>query len=78
MPYNFKGVHYDLRPYLDEFGWVVINRGPYVCGFKFHNKIKNKLLVDVRGHQVVDMYDMSVMKKQARKLIKIFQDKGKL
>jgi hypothetical protein len=34
MPKNFKGKHYDLRPYVDETGWIVIRRGNDQARFK--------------------------------------------
>ena len=68
MPYNFKGKHYDLRPYVDETNCVVIMRGAHKGRFHFHHKT-GKLISDISGPCHIDKYDEEMMKKQARKLI---------
>ncbi len=71
MPYNLVGKHYDLRPYVDQFGWLVINRSPNTVRFKM---IKGKLKWSNEGYYHIDRYDLEMMKRQARKLIPILVD----
>ena len=66
MPKNFKGKEYDLRPYVDELGYLVIRRGCNTGHFKLKD---NKLLYSLSGHYHIDRYDLEMMKKQARSLI---------
>jgi len=66
MPHNIKGKHYDLRPYFDELGWLVIDRGSNKMRFKLNGK---KLICRNIGYYHVDRYDLEMMKRQARKIL---------
>jgi len=71
MPYNIAGKHYDLRPYVDTLGWLVIIRGNDKARFKYSNKNKNQLLWQKMCDHRIDRYALGQMMKQARKLIPI-------
>lgn len=66
MPNNFKGRHYDLRPYVDELSWLVIRRGANIIRFIFKGK---RLLHKLSGYHHIDTYDLMMAEKQARVLI---------
>jgi hypothetical protein len=58
MPKNFKGKHYDLRPYVDPFGWIVIRRGNDQIKFK---EIGNKTCWEPMCDHFVDRYTIDLM-----------------
>jgi len=66
MPYNIKGKRYDYRPYVDELGWLVINRGANIIKFKFRGK---RLIHRLSGYHHIDKYDLEMARRQARILI---------
>jgi len=73
MPKNIAGKEYDLRPYIDELGWLVVRRGPNTGRFRLQER---KLVYRLSGHYHIDRYDLEMMKKQARTLIPLLTKGG--
>jgi hypothetical protein len=63
VPLNIAGQKYDLRPYWDEIGRLVIVRGANTIAFTMH---KENLRYSVSGHYHIDRLDLEKAKKQAR------------